>query len=104
MSSGATHVCRRMGIADAIAITTIMTAKNFAMTLRASRLRGHYLLAFGHKLKASLLCLEREIHSRRLAGSYSYLLALRSIFLLPCGHGVTSRGQAERVRTIGVAD
>src|SRR5260370_30036620 len=31
MSSGATQVCRRMGIADAIAIMMIVTAKNFAM-------------------------------------------------------------------------
>ena len=34
MSSGATHVCRRMGIAERIAITMMVTAKNFAMMSR----------------------------------------------------------------------
>src|SRR6266852_1946522 len=31
MSSGATQVCRRMGIAEKIAITMMVIAKNFAM-------------------------------------------------------------------------
>ena len=38
MSSGATQVCRKMGIAERIAITMMVTAKNFAMCLASRRL------------------------------------------------------------------
>src|SRR5438128_8259403 len=47
MSGAIHHVCRRMGIAEAIAITKIVTAKNFAiLTSRLAGYRSAFLALF----------------------------------------------------------
>src|SRR5580704_16597250 len=82
MFSGATQVCRTMGIAEAIAITMMVTASNFAMS------HPHFSTAYQRSFLLIpelrlLLRFESEIIGPRLGGSHGHFLGLSSVNFLP---------------------
>src|SRR3984885_10052447 len=95
-----------MGIAEPIAIKTIVTANSFAISLRLwpdslkPSMEPPQLLTAATpgfnsapgRMKPALLRLKREIGSSRLACGYGHFLGLRLIGFVPGRHRVISRG------------
>src|ERR1700726_232687 len=99
MSSGATQVCRRMGIADAIAIKITVTAKIFAMTFRSPKRVSiwlykltsrppHYML--WRPPVTYLFRLKGEIPARGFSRCHGHFLRLSTQVFLPSCDRVTS--------------
>src|SRR5882672_9506486 len=128
MSSGAGQVCRRMGIAEAIAITMMVSAKNLAMIFRFRRLLDSAFASIlsartktsrpecGSQLKEgpsaifgltvtryASLGLEGEVGRPGLPCRHRHLLGLCTVFFLPSSYGVISRRHVlYRVRALFV--
>src|SRR5580704_19154792 len=112
MSCGMGHMCITMGIAEAIAITTMISAKLFAISSRLWP--GLTRALFRKQLSCSafyiwpatsscLLGLKSEIGSCRRARGYGDFLRLGASSFLPRGHGVaTGRHVVDGVSAVGV--
>src|SRR5271165_1212157 len=88
-------MCNTIGIAEAIAITMIVTAKNFAMGVSLGQRRWTMLRGIrGAKIKTprsrSLFGLVREVRGCRLSARHGHLLRLRAVGFLPGSYGVAS--------------
>src|SRR5579863_1678960 len=107
MSCGIGHMCITMGIAEAIAITTIVTASNFAIWprlwpgLTRPYFESTYVLS---TTLGSLLRFKSEIGFCSRAGGYGNFLRLGAGGFLPRGYGVvTGRHIIDGVGAVRVA-
>src|ERR1700720_110112 len=101
MSSGATQVCRKIGIAERIAIMTMVIAKNFALMVRPPvKVAAHFTSgqhsgeardpaaarpSLGDCLYSVRLCLEGEVDILGFIAGDGHIGGLCAIVLVPGG-------------------